>query len=1206
MKFLETRKMSSVDWMLASRAWLLALAFVISPAAVAQSSTRYAPQAQSRLTAPLSDLARQNMDRVAATAAQIKAVLIKDTGLMVELKRWVAKDATDHGQLITDSDLTDEAIFSRLETDVQFRSVATALVQKFGYLLPQVNPDSPQGKEQELLIKERAKWQAQDEEEQLTSARQRQTMGGMQQTQACDARLDPNCSVQRTYPATAQPQQIGIPVPNQIGSPSGNPPNTPSTPQITLPGLEKARLLQQQETQGALSNEQMETAYVSMLPPLAGMSPAGPGTLASLENGSQSPSGQLPPTTSNMQGMTNAAAAMGLNSGTQLNATNVNGFSAENSTQPSEEMPTGSEPRMYGSESLLMSQPTAYFRPNTTILSQAMLRQPNPYVDVPSLYDMYLQASPQPPAPERFGMQVFENGTRNEQMIPFDLPVGPDYVVGPGDSLSINLWGGVSQQLLRTVDKEGRVSLPEAGPVLVAGKSLADVQASVQKTLRSQFRNVSADVSLSRLRTIRVYVVGDVERPGAYDISSLSTPLNALFAAGGPTQQGSLRIVDHNRGDQTVQAVDVYDLLLHGVKTDIERLENGDTVLVPPIGPEVTVSGMVRRPAIYELHNEKSLADVLTLAGGLLPTATLRHIEVQRLVAHDKRTMLSLDIPQDANEESTTKQLDSFQVQDGDKIRIFPIAPYDQDTVYLEGHVLRPGKYSYRSGMRVTDLISSYKDLLPEPATQYAEIIRLNAPDYRPTVESFNLQDALSHPGSAPLLEPLDTLQIFGRYDFQNPPTVSVWGDVRVPGTYRTSGQLHLSDAIHMAGGLAPDAETEDAQVFRYLPDGQLKIFSVKLADALNGNPTDNIVLSSRDRVLVHRNPADVNPASVYIKGEVARPGRYPLTTNMSVADLVRAAGGLQPGADLKNADLTHYEWNGKAQMIGERDDVDLSAAMSASSSDPLSNGDVLTIRQLPGWNDLGATITVRGEVKHPGSYGIRPGEKLSSIILRAGGFAPDAYPYGALLERDSVRELEVKSQQQLIERIKGMQTELKLTPTTDPTQKVAQDAAYQQWQESLEDLTNNTPIGRVAVQISPNIKSWANSSRDVAVRDGDTLIIPKRPSYVMVQGQVYNPTAVAYWPGKSAKWYLNQSGGATNLANKHAIFVVKADGTVIGGHGGLLWMGGALDQSLQPGDTVVVPEKALGGPKNWQAFFQTAQVLAGVATSAAIIATRP
>lgn len=1183
-----------------SAALLLFCVSLACPAALSQSSAQN-PAANKT---DLSDLARQNMERVAASAAQIEVVLHKDAGLMVELKRWIAKDATDHGQLISDSDLTDQAIYSRLETDVQFRSVATALLQKFGYLLPQVNPNSAQGKEQELLIQERVKWIAQDEEEQLTSARQRQTTGGLQQTQACDPRVNTNCNAQRPYPGTAQPQEIGAPGLFQPNSPSFIP-NAPAEPQRTLPTLERAQLFQPQTgTEAGLSNtaQSAESEYSSMFPSLGDLSLAGPGTLMPT-SGSGASSSALQNRLAQM-----APSALGLPN-VQAQGENLEpGIQPQSgSMNPGEPIPqtgefpsatgansTGYQP--YGNYGASSSQPSSYFVPNRTVLSQAMLRQPNPYVDVPSLYDMYLQATPQPANPERFGMEVFQNGTRNAQMIPFDLPVGPDYVVGPGDSLAIDLWGGVSQRMFRTVDNEGRVSLPEAGPVLVAGKSLAQVQDAVQKTLRSQFRDVSADVSLARLRTIRVYVVGDVEHPGAYDISSLSTPLNALFAAGGPTEQGSLRIVEHNRGDQTVQDVDVYDLLLHGVKTDIQRLENGDTVLVPPIGPEVTVEGMVRRPAIYELHNEKTLADVLTLAGGLLPTATLRHIEVQRVLAHQQRTMLSLDIPEDATPDAVTKQLESFNVQDGDKIRIFPIAPYDQDSVYLEGHVLRPGKYSYHAGMRVTDLISSYKDLLPEPATQYAEIIRLKAPDYSPTVESFNLADALSHPGSAPLLDPLDTLQIFGRFDFQNPPTVSVWGDVRTPGTYRTSGQLHLSDAIHMAGGLAPDAETEDAQVFRYLPDGKSSVFSVDLEKALAGDPTENIVLDSRDRILIHRNPADVNPASVYIKGQVARPGRYPLTSNMTAADLIHAAGGLQPGADLQDADLTHYEWNGQKQIMGKHDEINLNTAMASNSGSPLSNGDVLTIRELPGWNDLGATITLRGEVRHPGSYGIRPGEKLSSIIARAGGFMPDAYPYGALLQRDSVRDLEAKSQEQLIARIKGMQTELKGTPTTDATQKAAQEVAYQQWQESLEDLTNNPPLGRVAIQISSNVRSWANTSRDVAVRDGDTLVIPKRPSYVMVQGQVYNPTAVAYRPGKSAKWYLNQSGGATNLANKKAIFVVRADGTVIGGHSGMLWMGGGLDQTLQAGDTVVVPEKALGGPRNWQSFFQVVQVLSGIA----------
>ncbi len=408
-----------------------------------------------------------------------------------------------------------------------------------------------------------------------------------------------------------------------------------------------------------------------------------------------------------------------------------------------------------------------------------------------------------------------------------------------------------------------------------------------------------------------------------------------------------------------------------------------------------------------------------------------------------------------------------------------------------------------------------------------------------------------------------------------------------------------------MAGGLASDAEKKDAQVFRYLPDGKLKIFSVKLSAALEGNPRDNIVLNSRDRILVHSNPAEADPATVYIKGEVARPGRYPLTTNMTIRDLIRSAGGLQRSADINTADLTRYQWTKQGQMTGYHEPIELAAAMAGQrdADHALHNGDVLTIRQLPGWNDLGATIQVRGEVKHPGSYGIRPGEKLSSILMRAGGFLSDAYPYGALLERNSVRELESKSQQELFERIKGMQTELKLAPTTDPRQKLAQETAYQQWQTTLENLADNPPLGRLTVQISSNIRIWRNTSRDIAVRDGDTLIIPKRSSYVMVQGQVYNPTAVAFRPGKSAKWYLRQAGGPTNLANKGTIFVIRADGTVICGGGSRWWFGSALSDALAPGDVVVVPEKALGGPKNWQAFFQMAQVLSGVTTSAILAA---
>ncbi|MHB8412421.1 MAG: SLBB domain-containing protein [Candidatus Acidiferrales bacterium] len=1102
------------------------------------------------------------MNRVAASAAQIEGILHANPGLMVELKSWIAKDATDHGQLISDSDLTDQAILDRLESDIQFRSIATRLLQNYGYLLPKINPDSPQAKEQELLVQERTKWLAQDQEEEL--ARERKQSEGQRQQRPAHV-----------------PASFSAPLPQVEGL------GSPFPPQRTAPPIGPARVLPQR-TQPTL--EQAELMQTSTGAPLGssllGAASARAGNAAS-------------PTSLGSRRMTNGSQG---------------GASFSFSSMDSDQSGTETLPPIMDNSSLSTIMPPPRFTAFSGVPSgagpspsQTMIRQPNPFEDIPSLYDMYLQASPQPSSPERFGMEIFQNGTRDLQMIPMDLPVGPNYVVGPGDGLAIDLWGGVSERIVRTVDSEGRLSLPEVGPVLVSGKSLADVQQTVQHTLRSQFRDVSADVSLARLRSIRVYVVGDVTHPGAYDISSLSTPLNAIFAAGGPTTRGSLRNLEQYRGKQLVQDVDVYDLLLHGVKTDIKRLENGDTVLVPPIGSEVSVEGMVRRPAVYELKGEKSLADVLELAGGLLPTATLRHIEVQRIVAHDKRTMLSVDVPSGDDSAAVTKQLDSFQVQDGDKIRIFPIAPYNNDAVYLEGHALRPGRYSYHPGMRVTDLISSYQDLLPEPANQYAEIIRLNPPDYRPTVESFNLAEALSHPASAPLLDPLDTVQIFGRYDFENPPTVSVWGDVRDPGTYRSSGQIHLSDAIHMAGGLGSDAERKDAQVFRYQPDGELKIFSVKLNAALSGDPRDNIVLNSRDRILVHSNPAEVDPATVYIKGEVARPGRYPLTTNMTISDLIRSAGGLQESADTKSADLTRYQWTSRGRMTGHHADIELASVMGGHTKTDaaLHNGDVLTIRQLPGWNDLGATIQLRGEVKHAGSYGIQPGEKLSSVLERAGGFMPDAYPYGAVLVRPEVRILEDRSHSELVERVREEQVTLKLASTkaTDPDLKLSDEAAYQQWQNTLDSLINNPPVGRVMIQVSSNIRRWKNTSRDIAVRAGDVLVVPKRPSYVVVEGQVYSPTAVAYRPGRSAKWYLSQAGGPTNLANKKAIFVVRADGTVLGAKGASWWIGSGLNDALAPGDMVVVPEKALGGPPTWKALFQAVQVGTQITTSALLAA---
>ncbi|HTW31710.1 MAG TPA: SLBB domain-containing protein [Candidatus Sulfotelmatobacter sp.] len=1197
----------------------------IVAALIALSATPSFAQEQRVNPAAASELGRVNLSHVAASAQQIRAILVEDAGLMVELKRWVAKDATDHGQIVTDSDLSDDAIFDRLTTDVEFRAVATQLLQRYGYLVPKINPDSAMGQEQALFLQEQAKWMAEEDEEERTAQRQLEAQE-VQKARACSAGITSDCTEQQ--PASPNPSATPPPAANGAAPVNGpeltpNAPTAPSWQPPLMPNLPSGNGNNNQLQQAQLMQTSEESEGDSSLfglgigtgtgnsagaqqdsDNLGQMSPFGSSASSSSSTGQQASAGG--------DFFQSSRAGFSMNDGS--GAQGSTGFPLFGESLAEEGTELGEPPTPTGLESLSPAHPAGtpvvpYQTLGRPMQSQAavqpvMMRVPDPYRDIPSLYDMYLQASPRPATPTRFGMDVFENGTRDPELIPMDLPAGPDYVVGPGDGLSIDLWGGVSQRFYRTVDREGRVTLPEVGPVLVSGKSLADVQEEVQRVLRTQFREISADVTLARLRTIRIYEVGDVTRPGAYDISSLSTPLNALFAAGGPTPQGSLRIVEHYRGDQLVQSVDLYDLLLHGVKAAIAPLQNGDTVMVPPVGPQVSIEGMVRRPAIYELKDEKTLASVIALAGGLLPAATLRHIEVQRLVAHQKQTMLSVDVPETDDDAAVTQKLESFQIQDGDRIRIFPVAPYNQNAVYLEGHVLRPGRYSYRDGMRVTDLISSYKDVLPEPSTSYAEIIRLNMPDFHPSVESFDLAEALANPSSAPLLHPLDTVRIFSRFDFENPPVVSVLGDVRAPGTYQTSGVIHLSDAVHLARGLEPDAETEDAQVFRSLPEGQVRILSVNLGEALAGVPSANIALESRDRILIHRSPDAIQPASVFIEGEVGRPGRYPLTTNMTVADLIRAGGGLTPGADTQVGDLTTYAWASGTKLSGQQEPIQIAAALKgdADANVALQNGDVVTIRQLSGWSDLGASISVRGAVKHPGTYGIRPGERLSSILERAGGFQPDAYPYGALLERAQVRQLEADQQDQLILRVKDAETGLEQMPDTTPQQKQAKEAVLAQYHTTLTQLGASSPIGRVTIQISSDIKRWRNTASDIQVQAGDVLMIPTRPSYVMVTGQVFNPTAISYHPGKSAKWYLQQAGGPTTVANRKAIFVIRADGSVLGGKESL-WSGDSLNAALRPGDSVVVPERALGGGVQWQSVFTTASLASSIVSTAVIAA---
>ena len=379
----------------------------------------------------------------------------------------------------------------------------------------------------------------------------------------------------------------------------------------------------------------------------------------------------------------------------------------------------------------------------------SVLHRPTP-LNLQSMRDLYAQIPDDSKRLERFGSAVFVNRSLSPTSrqvsglsTPLDVPLGPDYIVGSGDQLTIELWGGATQTIIRRVDRDGRVFLPEAGALQVAGLSLDKVQSSIADALKPQFRNAQIVVTVSGLRSVRVYVVGDVQRPGGYDISSLATPMSALYAAGGPTAVGSLRILRHYRGEQLVEDIDLYDFLLHGIRGQTVRFESGDTLLVPPAGPQVAVSGAVKREAIYELKpGDTMLSAVIDDAGGFTASASLSHIRIERIDANHQRVTVTL--PDAAGQPANAGQdaIAHFAVHDGDRIRVEPILSYSERAVYLAGHVVRPGRLPYSDGMRLSDVIRSYQDLLPEPAGR-GEIVRLVPPDLHAETIDFDVPEVL-------------------------------------------------------------------------------------------------------------------------------------------------------------------------------------------------------------------------------------------------------------------------------------------------------------------------------------------------------------------------------------------------------------------------------------------------------------------------------
>jgi protein involved in polysaccharide export with SLBB domain len=523
-----------------------------------------------------------------------------------------------------------------------------------------------------------------------------------------------------------------------------------------------------------------------------------------------------------------------------------------------------------------------------------------------------------------FGYDLFA-GTPSTFAPATDVPVPAEYIVGPGDTLQVQLVGSTKGRYALVVGRDGNINFPELGPIAVVGRRFDDVRSTLESRVNEQMIGTHVSVGMGELRSIRVFVLGDAETPGSYTVSGLSTITNALFVSGGVKKIGSLRNIQLKRAGRVVTTLDLYDLLLNGDTSADVRLLPGDVIFVPPVGATVGLSGEVRRAAIYELKNETTAGQLLQLGGGLLPEADPSIATLERVNEQRQRITVDLNLATPAGR--------GRALQGGDTVRVPPIRPILEDSVVVNGHVHRPGEFQFTPGMRLADLIRSLDDLEPNADQRYVLVRRELPLDRRIRVFSVDLERALAQPESAANFElaPRDRIFVFDRESGRDriieplmrelrlqsridEPTleVSVAGKIKVPGKYPLEPGMRVSDLLRAGGSLDEAAYGGQAELTRYQigSDGtrRAELIEIDLRLAMNGDPAADLALRPFDYLVIKEVPLWAAQEEVEIRGEVKFPGRYPIHRGETLRSVMARAGGLTDLAFVDGAIFTREE----------------------------------------------------------------------------------------------------------------------------------------------------------------------------------------------------------------------------------------------------------------------------------------------------------
>lgn len=734
------------------------------------------------------------------------------------------------------------------------------------------------------------------------------------------------------------------------------------------------------------------------------------------------------------------------------------------------------------------------------------------------------------------------------------MQVPSDYVIGPGDELQISIWGQVEANLRVIVDRSGQIYIPHVGDVSVAGVHYGELETYLKNQISHIFKNFNLTASMGRLRTIQLFVVGEARNPGTYTISALSSLVNAVFSCGGPSPHGSLRDIQVRRDGKTITHFDLYDLLIRGDKSKDVQLLSGDVLYIPPVGPLVAISGSVNAPAIYEIKKDSTLKDLIDIAGDLSTVADTNKITIDRIVEHEARQ--TLEFPYD-------DQSRAVALKDGDIVRVFSIVPRFVDTVTLRGNVANPGRYSWKPGMRIRDLIPDADALLTrEYWRNRAESVTGSATEYpvRKEISSRNRS----------------------AYEMQTAPN---YANGMTPNGVQQSGMTPTAaTAPATAIGTAPsnyppETGTIGANGALYYPNQQNSPTGAPQGSSAStmNQQTYSTSLDSRTRSRVRDIVDEVRGYAPEINWD------YAIIQRVNPKDL-----------------SSKLIWMSPRKAIIEKDEA---------SNLELEPGDIVTIFSQKEINvpqdDQSQYVIVEGEVMRPGVYKLEKNETVRSILTRAGGLTANAYVYGAQFTRESARIDQQKSLDELARtmevqiRQSAMSVAASASPGDLPQMLAAQEAI-------IDQLRNTRASGRVALAVHPKDKNISDFP-DLVMEDGDHLMIPHTPSTVAVVGDVYNPGSFIYETHNTTGDYLEIAGKGKPQSDLRHAFVLRANGVVVAANNvNGVFTGAKFERiHLFPGDEIVVPYKLPTGAfvRSLRDWTQISGQLALTAAALAIVA---